>query len=74
MSNVRKLFTNEYAFAAILKNGQVVTWGDARFGGDSYSVRDRLIDVEFICSTGSAFAAKLVNVIAWGDVVNGKYQ
>ena len=34
------------AFAAILADGSVVTWGDARFGGDSSAVQDQLRDVQ----------------------------
>ena len=30
------------AFAAILEDGSVVTWGEPRFGGDSSAVRDHL--------------------------------
>ena len=31
-----------HAFAAILQDGFVVTWGDKRFGGDSSAVQDQL--------------------------------
>ena len=30
------------AFAVILADGSVVTWGDEDFGGDSSAVRDQL--------------------------------
>ena len=30
------------AFAAILSDASVVAWGDAKFGGDSSTVQDRL--------------------------------
>ena len=33
------------AFAAILDDGSVVTWGDARHGGDSSAVQDQLKNV-----------------------------
>ena len=32
----------ELAFAAILGDGSVVTWGDARNGGDSTAVQEQL--------------------------------
>ena len=31
-----------WAFAAILEDGSVVTWGHAAYGGDSSAVRDQL--------------------------------
>ena len=65
------------AFAAILADGSVVTWGAAGFGGDSLAVRDQL---KWVCSrfklllwqqiqaTNSAFAAILAgSVVSWGD-------
>ena len=48
---------NLHAFAAILGDGSVVTWGDAEKGGDSSAVQDRLKDVQQIQRTGEAFAA-----------------
>ena len=57
------------AFAAILVNGSVVTWGSADCGGDCDLVQDRLKHVEHIASTSAAFAALLRDgsVVAWGD-------
>ena len=43
------------AFAAILEDGSVVTWGDADCGGDSSAVRDQLKGVQLQSSRG-AFA------------------
>ena len=45
------------AFAAILTDGSVVTWGHAENGGDSSAVRDQLKGVQQIQATGAAFAA-----------------
>ena len=39
------------AFAAILGDGSVVTWGDAAKGGDSSAVRDQLKNVQQIQAT-----------------------
>ena len=47
------------AFAAILEDGSVVTWGDADYGGDSSAVRDQLKGVQQIQATFRAFAAIL---------------
>ena len=32
------------AFAALLKNGRVLAWGDPKYGGDTRFVRDELQD------------------------------
>ena len=57
------------AFAAILADGSVVTWGDAHCGGDSSAVRDQLKGVQQVQGTNSAFAAILEDgsVLTWGD-------
>ena len=61
------------AFAAILEDGSVVTWGDADFGGDSSFVRDELKNVQQIQSTWYAFTAILGDgsVVTWGDASRG---
>ena len=61
-------------FAAILGDGTVVTWGDAREGGDSSAVRDQLKNVQKIqASRLGAFAAILGDgsVVTWGDAEQG---
>ena len=35
LKDVQKIQANDFAFAAILGDGSVVTWGDPRYGGDS---------------------------------------
>ena len=47
------------AFAAILGDGSVVSWGDAGNGGDSSAVQDRLKNVLRIEASADAFAAIL---------------
>ena len=62
------------AFAAILEDGSVVTWGNADFGGDSSAVRDQLRGVQQIQAAGSgAFAAILEDgsVVTWGHADRG---
>ena len=61
------------AFAAILADGSVVTWGDADWGGYSSAVRDQLRGVQQIQATGFAFAAILADgsVVTWGDADSG---
>ena len=50
-----------------------MTWGDAKYGGDSSSVQDRLNNVQLIQSAGSAFAAILGDgsIVTWGDAEVG---
>ena len=56
------------AFAAILADGSVVTWGSPDSGGDCSAVQDQLMNVQQIPATESAFAAILADgsVVAWG--------
>ncbi|OLP90809.1 hypothetical protein AK812_SmicGene27585 [Symbiodinium microadriaticum] len=58
------------AFAAILGDGSVVTWGRPDCGGDSSSVQDQLKNVQQIQATARAFAAILGDgsVVTWGGV------
>ena len=68
-----QICATERAFAAILGDGSVVTWGDAFRGGDSAEVQDQLKDVQQIQSSESAFAAILGDgsVVTWGDATSG---
>ncbi|OLP97839.1 E3 ubiquitin-protein ligase HERC2 [Symbiodinium microadriaticum] len=61
------------AFAAILGDGSVVTWGLAVSGGDSSAVQDQLKNVQQIQASGGAFAAILGDgsVVTWGKAVYG---
>eukprot|EP00439_Symbiodinium_sp_Y106_P045481 s352_g5.t1 len=58
-----------HAFAAILGDGLVVTWGDATAGGDSASVQARLEKVQQIQGSQYAFAAIRDDgsVVTWGN-------
>ena len=47
------------AFAALLGDGSVITWGDADCGGDSTAVQEQLRDVQQIQASCAAFAAIL---------------
>ena len=57
------------AFAAILGDGSVITWGRADVGGDSSAVRHQLRDVQQIQASDHAFAAILGDgsVVTWGS-------
>ena len=56
------------AFAAILIDGSVVTWGSPFSGGDSSTVQAQLRNVSAIQSTAQAFAAIRTDgsVVTWG--------
>ena len=64
---------NNAAFAAILGDASVVTWGHAGAGGDSSAVQDQLKNVHQIQAGRFAFAAILGNgsVVTWGDARHG---
>ena len=61
------------AFAAILADGSVVTWGHCRCGGDSSRVQERLKGVQQVQATSRAFSAILDNgsVVSWSDASAG---
>ncbi|CAE7416259.1 HERC2, partial [Symbiodinium sp. KB8] len=64
-----RLASTVHAFAAILGDGTVVTWGHDAHGGSSTAVRPELKNVKQVQATGSAFAALLADgsVLAWGN-------
>eukprot|EP00435_Cladocopium_sp_Y103_P068753 s71_g32.t1 len=73
LRNVQQISATDHAFAAILADGSVVTWGDPLNGGDSSRVQHQLRNVQQICGAGKAFAAILADgsVVTWGDPLNG---
>ena len=56
------------AFATILSDGSVATWGKALLGGDCSAAQDKLANVRQIQATLNAFAAILADgsVVTWG--------
>ena len=69
LSGVIEVKANLRAFAALLSNGSVVTWGHPRYGGDSSAVQHLLTNVQEIHpSKGGAFLAILGKgtVVTWG--------
>ena len=61
------------AFAALLGDGCVVTWGSAKCGGDSSAVQDQLKNVQQVQASKQAFAAILADgsVVTWGSAESG---
>ena len=68
--DVITIVTTHDAFAALMKDGSVVTWGEKSIGGKCYF---RLRNVKTIASTSGAFAALMNDgsVACWGDVKRG---
>ena len=62
-----------FAFAALLGDGSVVTWGIAGNGGDSSAVQEQLKNVQQIQASSGAFAAILGDgsVVTWGHADYG---
>ena len=56
LKHVRQIQSSTGAFAAIMDDGTVVTWGNAVFGGDSSTVQGQLKTVQQIQSCKVAFA------------------
>ena len=73
LRNVRQIQSTTEAFAAILDDGSVVTWGSTRSGGNSHEVEKLLRDVQQIQASSGAFAAILGDgsVVTWGDASCG---
>ena len=55
------LYSTDYAFAAVLKDGTMVNWGDKYCGGDSSSILLALIRVETV-----------MRATTYGDGSNGE--
>ena len=69
LKNVRLIQASSFAFAAILGDGSVVTWGDPAKGGDAGMVQEQLQHVQQIQASDCSFAAihDDGSVVTWGD-------
>jgi len=63
------IYANKEAFAALLENGNVITWGNVINGGDSEKVMKYLVNITEIKKTDYSFAAISANnyIITWGN-------
>jgi len=73
--DIDRIYSNRYAFAAILKGGRVATWGVESVGG-SLGLAEKKLEgqvVQYICSTEEAFAALTTRgrVATWGSSYPG---
>ena len=59
----------DFASAAILADGSVVTWGEPNYGGNSSQVQHQLKTVQQIQAASEAFAAILTDgsAVTWGN-------
>ena len=73
LQEVRQVHAGQNAFAALLADGSVVTWGNPAYGGDCSAVQDQLRDVKQIQAARLAFAAILAkgSVVTWGSAGHG---
>ena len=71
LKNVQQIQATGTAFAAVLGDGSVVSWGDTDGGGDSSAVQDQLKNVQQIQANDCSFAAILGDgsVVTWTLVV-----
>ena len=62
-----------FSFAALKKDGRVITWGNPLLGGNSDNVASQLKDIISIQKNGGAFAAlrRDGKVITWGSQNDG---
>lgn len=78
LRDVKQIHGSSHAFAAILADRSVVTWGHPACGGDSSAVQHQLSDVLTIQAAGFAFAAVLADgaIVTWGahDFAGGSVQ
>jgi len=66
LKNVQQIQATDWAFAAVLDDGSVVTWGDPDVGGDSSAVQRQLKNVQQIQATRGAFAAiRICRHLGW---------
>ena len=73
---VQHVVATSRAFAALRSDGEVICWGDARYGGKkSRDAESQLKDVQQLCASSGSFAAlqKDGAVIAWGSPQSGGY-
>ena len=64
--DVQEIQASGHAFAAVLSDGSVVTWGDADFGGDSSQVQEQLKDVQQIQSSRRSGFVNFSNLLFLG--------
>ena len=72
LKNIKKIYSNDYAFVVINNDNDIISWGHSEYGGFlPHNVKNKLKQniIKDIYSTSKAFAAVTINgeVITWGD-------
>ena len=72
-TDVKKIYSNRFAFAFLKNDGTVFTWSEARDdgrGGNTGSRQSLLTNVKEIYNTDSAFLAHRTDnkIVVWGDI------
>ncbi|WP_185829738.1 RCC1 domain-containing protein, partial [Vibrio penaeicida] len=72
-THVNSITTNPFAYAALMNDKSVVTWGITNNGGNSISVASQLTDIDSIVAGYSSFAAIKTDgsVVTWGLASSG---
>ena len=70
LESIKEIYSNNYAFAALTKNGNVITWGNPDYGGDSSRIQNKLINIQNIYSNHNSFVAINIcnEIISWGNI------
>eukprot|EP00435_Cladocopium_sp_Y103_P012315 s4478_g3.t1 len=73
LRHVRQIQATQGAFAAILSDGSIATWGAAARGGDSSAVQDQLKSFQQVQASRGAYAAILADgsLVTWGSPDDG---
>jgi len=78
LKDVETIYSTDYAFAAKLKNGNLVTWGDTYGGGDPGSVSMHVTKVDNVYPSKNVFvgtrSGNSGQAIVWGNPLCGGRQ
>ena len=76
LGGVRQLVASARAFAAVMEDGSVASWGQREFGADSLELRPLLCGVVSLAASLGAFAALREDgqVVSWGNPLYGGHR
>mgnify|MGYP003649646765 CR=1 FL=1 len=69
-TDVKKIYSNNHAFAFLKNDGKVFVWGDENKGGNTGGHQPSLINIKEIYNTDQAFLAHRIDnkIVVWGDI------
>ena len=75
-SNVKAIYANDSAFAALKNDGSIVTWGMAEQGGDSSYISHFLVNVTEVIPSYNGFTALRSDglTVSWGEWMEAPYN